>query len=92
MAHTLTESTRATPIYPVPKANPRTQAPVCAAIYALVMITKAGDPAKKVYLGEWDYGHSFKLAEAGCKGLDCMFFGDRLHSQASSCPRIDTLG
>ncbi|KAM0272222.1 hypothetical protein ACHAQH_008781 [Verticillium albo-atrum] len=49
---------------------------------ALAMITKAGVPANKVLMGVATYGRSFKMTQAGCKGPDCKFLGDRMNSQA----------
>jgi hypothetical protein len=51
--------------------------------YALSMITKAGVPVNKIYVGESSYGRSFKLAQAGCEGPMCTFLGDRKTSPAA---------
>ncbi|KAM3457581.1 hypothetical protein MY3296_001013 [Beauveria thailandica] len=50
---------------------------------ALAMITKAGVPSKKIYVGEASYGRSFKMTNPGCDGPDCTFEGDRMHSKAA---------
>ena len=50
---------------------------------ALVMITKAGVPSNKIFVGESSYGRSFKMAKAGCTGPDCLFLGDRNNSLAA---------
>lgn len=50
--------------------------------YTLSMITKAGVPPGKIYVGESSYGRSFRLAQAGCTGPMCTFLGDRKTSPA----------
>jgi hypothetical protein len=50
---------------------------------ALTLITKAGVPAWKVMVGITSYARSFKMAEAGCDGPDCLYLGDRGSSQAA---------
>ncbi|KAM3553987.1 hypothetical protein MY1884_006378 [Beauveria asiatica] len=59
---------------------------------ALAMITKAGVPSKKIYVGEASYGRSFKMTHEGCDGPDCTFEGDRMHSKAAPGVCTDTAG
>lgn len=59
---------------------------------ALAMITKAGVPANKVLMGVATYGRSFKMAQAGCDGPNCLFLGDRDNSQAKKGRCTDTAG
>ncbi|CAG8893424.1 unnamed protein product [Penicillium egyptiacum] len=49
---------------------------------SLAMITKAGVPGNKVVVGVTSYGRSFKMAEPGCWGPNCLYTGDRLNSNA----------
>ncbi|KAK3896844.1 killer toxin subunits alpha/beta, partial [Staphylotrichum tortipilum] len=49
----------------------------------LAMLTKAGVPPSKIFVGESSYGRSFKLAQAGCEGPMCTFLGGRTSSQAA---------
>ncbi|ODA80986.1 hypothetical protein RJ55_03946 [Drechmeria coniospora] len=49
---------------------------------ALAMITKAGVPSTKIYVGEASYGRSFKMSKAGCVDPMCTFEGDRYNSEA----------
>jgi hypothetical protein len=39
------------------------------------MITKAGAPSKKVFVGITSYGRSFKIQKAGCTGPQYRFVG-----------------
>jgi GH18 family chitinase len=50
---------------------------------SLAMITKAGVPGSKVIVGITSYGRSFKMAEPGCWGPDCLYSGDRMNSNAA---------
>lgn len=59
---------------------------------SLAMVTKAGVPGKKVVVGVTSYGRSFKMAEAGCWGPDCLFTGDRLNSDAKMGKCTGTAG
>ncbi|KAJ3486994.1 hypothetical protein NLG97_g6507 [Lecanicillium saksenae] len=59
---------------------------------ALAMITKAGVPSNKIYVGEASYGRSFKMSQEGCDGPDCTFTGDRLHSDAAKGTCTNTSG
>ncbi|THC88729.1 hypothetical protein EYZ11_011829 [Aspergillus tanneri] len=59
---------------------------------SLAMITKAGVPGRKVIVGVTSYGRSFKMAEAGCWGPDCIFTGDRLNSNAKKGKCTGTAG
>lgn len=43
---------------------------------ALSMITKAGVASNKVVVGVTSYGRSFKMAEPGCMGPQCLFTGN----------------
>jgi GH18 family chitinase len=52
-------------------------------LQVLSMITKAGVPSNKIFVGESSYGRSFKLAVPGCDGPMCTYTGDRLHSNAA---------
>ncbi|UKZ96895.1 uncharacterized protein TrAFT101_011669 [Trichoderma asperellum] len=57
---------------------------------ALVMITKAGVPAKKVIVGMPMYGRSFKMTKAGCWGPDCTYVGADSGAAPGRC--TDTKG
>ncbi|ODA83589.1 hypothetical protein RJ55_02104 [Drechmeria coniospora] len=59
---------------------------------ALSMITKAGMPANKVVVGVSSYGRSFKMAQAGCTGPDCLFTGSARVSNAAKGRCTDTGG
>jgi len=61
-------------------------------LLALSMIQKAGVASNKVIVGVSSYGRSFKMAQAGCTGPNCLFTGDRLHSQAAKGECTDTAG
>ncbi|PSK36632.1 Endochitinase B [Elsinoe australis] len=50
---------------------------------ALSMITKAGVPTNKIFVGEASYGRSFKLEQPDCTGSMCKFTGDRMTSNAA---------
>ncbi|KAI0543297.1 glycoside hydrolase [Xylaria curta] len=56
---------------------------------SLAMITKAGVPSNKVVVGVSSYGRSFKMAEAGCSGPNCLFLGGPTDPQAKqgSCTK-----
>ncbi|KAL1841513.1 hypothetical protein VTJ49DRAFT_7004 [Mycothermus thermophilus] len=41
----------------------------------LSIITKAGVPNNKIFVGEASYGRSFRMAQAGCWGPTCDFTG-----------------
>ncbi|RDW76305.1 Peptidoglycan-binding Lysin subgroup [Aspergillus mulundensis] len=60
--------------------------------YTLSMITKAGVPSNKIFVGESSYGRSFHMAEEGCTGPMCGFTGDRLNSDAQKGSCTDTAG
>ena len=47
------------------------------------MITKAGVPSKKIFVGIASYGRSFKMADPNCKGPTCKFLGTREYSPAT---------
>ncbi|GIZ37972.1 hypothetical protein CKM354_000139900 [Cercospora kikuchii] len=51
-------------------------------ISALGMITKAGVPTNKIFVGEASYGRSFHMADPHCSGELCEFTGSRNHSDA----------
>ncbi|KAJ6140241.1 hypothetical protein N7471_006727 [Penicillium samsonianum] len=59
---------------------------------SLAMITKAGVPGNKVIVGVTSYGRSFKMAEAGCHGPNCLYTGDRLNSNAKKGKCTATAG
>ncbi|KAI8409045.1 hypothetical protein FOFC_11997 [Fusarium oxysporum] len=50
---------------------------------ALSMITKAGVPNRKIFVGESSYGRSFHMAKDGCWGPMCEFTGSRTESDAA---------
>jgi GH18 family chitinase len=56
------------------------------------MITKAGVDPNKVIIGVASYGRSFKMAQKGCDGPDCLFTGDRLNSNAAKGICTNTAG
>jgi GH18 family chitinase len=60
----------------------RSQVNLTETTQALAMITKAGVPGHKIMVGVTSYGRSFKMAQAGCWGPDCLFTGDRFNSNA----------
>ena len=47
------------------------------------MITKAGVPSYKIFVGITSYGRSFKMAEPGCDGPMCLYLGERNLSPAA---------
>ncbi|KAM5349053.1 hypothetical protein ACJ41O_008876 [Fusarium nematophilum] len=49
---------------------------------ALSMITKAGVPNNKIFVGEASYGRSFHMAKDGCWKPTCEFTGSRTESDA----------
>lgn len=49
---------------------------------ALGMVTKAGVPNNKIFVGESSYGRSFKMADPNCYGPLCDFTGTRIESDA----------
>ncbi|KAL7962511.1 hypothetical protein V8C34DRAFT_325324 [Trichoderma compactum] len=49
---------------------------------SLAMLTKAGVPNNKIFVGEASYGRSFHMATNGCWGPMCDFTGTRLQSDA----------
>lgn len=59
---------------------------------SLAMITKAGVPGRKIVVGVTSYGRSFKMANAGCWGPDCLFTGDRSNSDAKKGKCTGTAG
>ncbi len=56
-------------------------------MYSLAMVTKAGVPANKLFIGVSSYGRSFKMANPSCTGPTCTFLGARNQSpaQAGTC-------
>ncbi|KAF2729337.1 glycoside hydrolase family 18 protein [Polyplosphaeria fusca] len=50
---------------------------------SLSIITKAGVPNNKIFVGESSYGRSFHMAQDGCWGPMCEFTGSRTHSDAA---------
>ncbi|OBR02336.1 Chitinase [Colletotrichum higginsianum IMI 349063] len=59
---------------------------------SLAMITKAGVPSHKVFVGIASYGRSFHMSEEGCTGPECTFTGTRSQSDAMPGPCTDTSG
>ncbi|KAM0339000.1 hypothetical protein ACHAPU_011101 [Fusarium lateritium] len=49
---------------------------------SLSMITKAGVPSHKIFVGVSSYARSFKMSKIGCEGPDCTFQGARNQSPA----------
>lgn len=47
------------------------------------IVTKAGVPNNKIFVGEASYGRSFKMAQNGCAGPMCEFTGSRTQSDAT---------
>ncbi|KAJ4259837.1 hypothetical protein NW757_001787 [Fusarium falciforme] len=70
----------------------RSQVNLTETQYSLAMITKAGVPSNKVIVGVTSFGRSFKMAEAGCYGPECLYTGDRLSSGAKKGKCTDTAG
>ncbi|KAG5655689.1 hypothetical protein KAF25_009188, partial [Fusarium avenaceum] len=60
----------------------RSQVNLTETQYSLAMITKAGVPSSKVVIGVTSFGRSYKMAEAGCYGPDCLYTGNKLESPA----------
>ncbi|KID67803.1 class V chitinase Chi100, partial [Metarhizium brunneum ARSEF 3297] len=58
----------------------------------LVMITKAGVPNNKIFVGEASYGRSFRMAKEGCWGPTCGFTGSRTQSTANPGRCTNTRG
>nr|QDJ94334.1 chitinase chiC1 [Cordyceps cicadae] len=59
---------------------------------ALSMITKAGVPNNKIFVGEASYGRSFHMAQDGCWGPMCDFTGTRQSSDAAPGRCTNTSG
>ncbi|KAM7198915.1 carbohydrate-binding module family 24 protein [Naviculisporaceae sp. PSN 640] len=59
---------------------------------SLSIITKAGVPNNKVFVGEASYGRSFHMAVDGCWGPMCEFTGSRTQSDAKPGRCTDTGG
>ncbi|KAF9881459.1 killer toxin subunits alpha/beta [Colletotrichum karsti] len=59
---------------------------------SLSMITKAGVPSNKIFVGVSSYGRSFKMSKFGCEGPDCTFLGGRNDSPAKHGRCTDTGG
>ncbi|KXJ85657.1 hypothetical protein Micbo1qcDRAFT_127692 [Microdochium bolleyi] len=55
-------------------------------------VTKAGVPASMIYVGESSYGRSFKMAQSGCTGPDCLFLGGKNASPAKKGRCTETAG
>ncbi|KAK3330048.1 killer toxin alpha/beta [Apodospora peruviana] len=56
----------------------------------LAMVTKAGVPSNKLFVGVSSYGRSFKMEKAGCDGPECTFVGPESGAQKGMC--TDTSG
>ncbi|KAH6688887.1 glycoside hydrolase family 18 protein [Plectosphaerella plurivora] len=61
-------------------------------VNTLGIITKAGVPNNKIFVGESSYGRSFRMATDGCWGPLCEFTGTRLESDANPGRCTDTRG
>ncbi|CZS91648.1 uncharacterized protein RCO7_06969 [Rhynchosporium graminicola] len=59
---------------------------------ALSMITKAGAPSNKVLVGVASYGRSYKMAQAGCDGENCLYTGNNRNSGAAKGRCTNTAG
>ncbi|KAM7192236.1 hypothetical protein V8F20_008938 [Naviculisporaceae sp. PSN 640] len=59
---------------------------------SLALVTKAGVPSYKVYVGISSYGRSFKMAQVGCDGPDCLFTGTNEVSYAAPGMCTNTSG
>ena len=70
----------------------RSQVNLTETMNSLIMITKAGVPSNKVVVGVTSYGRSFKMAQSGCYGPDCLFTGPRYGSEAKKGRCTDTAG
>ncbi|KAH7014631.1 glycoside hydrolase superfamily [Microdochium trichocladiopsis] len=59
-------------------------------INSLIIITRAGVSSTKVIVGIISYGRSFKMADANCWGLSCLYLGSRNNSptQPGKCTNI----
>ncbi|KXJ84788.1 hypothetical protein Micbo1qcDRAFT_226918 [Microdochium bolleyi] len=55
-------------------------------------VTKAGVPASMIFVGESSYGRSFKMAQSGCTGPDCLFLGGKNASPAKKGRCTETAG
>jgi hypothetical protein len=53
-------------------------------ILTQALVTKAGVPNKKVFVGEASYGRSFHMAKNGYWGPTCDFTGSRTQSDAAA--------
>ncbi|KAK4118928.1 carbohydrate-binding module family 24 protein [Parathielavia appendiculata] len=58
----------------------------------LAVVTKAGVPNNKIFVGESSYGRSFRMAVDGCWGPLCDFTGTKLQSDANPGRCTDTRG
>jgi len=56
------------------------------------VVTKAGVPNNKIFVGESSYGRSFHMADDGCSGPLCDFTGSRTHSDAKPGRCTETSG
>jgi hypothetical protein len=57
-----------------------------------MIVTKAGVPTNKIFVGESSYGRSFHMAQAGCTGPACKYTGSRTHSDATEGKCTKTAG
>lgn len=48
-----------------------------------MIVTKAGVPNDKIFVGESSYGRSFRMAKDDCWRPDCEFTGSRTQSDAN---------
>ncbi|KAL5358871.1 hypothetical protein BJX96DRAFT_173834 [Aspergillus floccosus] len=55
-------------------------------MYTLGMITKAGVPTNKIYVGVSSYGRSFKLEDPSCdRRFDCTYIGPESAAEKGMC-------
>uniref|UniRef100_A0A0P0BVC1 chitinase n=1 Tax=Hypocrella siamensis TaxID=696354 RepID=A0A0P0BVC1_9HYPO len=59
---------------------------------SLVMVSKAGVPPWKLYVGVASYGRSFRMSNAGCTGPMCTFTGSFTVSEAEPGFCTETAG
>jgi chitinase len=52
-------------------------------MYSLSMVTKAGVPTNKIFVGMAKYGRSFNMKDSSCKGPSCLFTGSFTVSDAT---------
>lgn len=70
----------------------RSMSQLPAAVLTINLVTKAGVPNNKIFVGESSYGRSFRMAEEGCWGPMCEFTGSRGVSDAAPGRCTNTSG